>query len=176
MMLLYHAMGPSRSLERLHRYVSGIGLDTSLKTLKTYSAQYDWQSRIRDLDEQQAQTQRAEHLQTITEMNHNQARLGAALQNVSAMSLRNISLNPVLTPRDTGYLAEIGSRLERLARGEATTRQEITSQVLTPVVNNIVVLFNRVNDIEDPDQRRVEFGVGADAIIEQVNGPWPQEV
>jgi len=176
LMLIYHALGPTRSLERLARYITGLGLGTSLKTLKTYSANYDWQARIRELDQAQAETQQAEHLQLISDMNSNQARLGAALQNVSALSLRNISLNPVLSPRDTGYLAEVGSRLERLARGEATTRQEITSQVLTPVVNNIVMLFNRVNDIEDADQRRLEFGLGADTIIEQVSGPFPADV
>jgi len=39
-----------------------------------------------------------------------------------------------------------------------------------------VMLFNRVNDIEDADQRRLEFGLGADTIIEQVSGPFPADV
>lgn len=172
MLLLYHAMGTSRSLERLQRYVSGIGLRTSLKTLKTYSAQYDWQARIRELDDAQAESQQAEHIQLVSEMNNNQARLGAALQNVSVQGLRHISQNPAaLSPRDTGYLAEVGSRLERLARGEATTRQAVAHEMLTPVVYNIVQLFQQVNNYDDGEQRQKEFAVGCDQILEQAVGP-----
>jgi hypothetical protein len=171
LMLIYHALGPTRSLERLARYITGLGLGTSLKTLKTYSANYEWQVRIRELDQAQAESQQAEHLQLISEMNSNQARLGAALQSVSALSLRNISVNPILSARDTGYLAEVGSRLERLARGEATTRQEVAVQMVAPLIQNIVVLFQDINAIPDPARRLREFGMGADRILEEAIGP-----
>jgi hypothetical protein len=171
LVLLYHALGPTRSLERLTRHLAGLGLGTSLKTLKTYSANYDWQARVRELDQAQAETQQAEHLQLISDMNSNQARLGAALQSVSALSLRNISVNPILSARDTGYLAEVGSRLERLARGEATTRQEVAVQMVAPLIQNIVVLFQDINAITDPARRLREFGMGADRILEEAIGP-----
>lgn len=170
--LLYHAMGPTRSLERLQRYVTGLGLKTSLKTLKSYSAQYDWQTRVRELDEAQVEFQQTEHIRVISEMNNNQARLGAALQTASVQGLRNISLNPTtLSARDTGYLAEVGSKLERLARGEATTRQAVAHEVLSPVVYNIVTMFQQINLIDDRDDRQREFAMGCDAILEQAVGP-----
>ena len=172
LMLLYHALGPTRSLERLARYIAGLGLRTSLKTLKTYSANYDWQARIRELDQAQVESQQAEHIQLVAEMNNNQARLGAALQNVSVQGLRHISQNPTtMTPRDTGYLAEVGSRLERLARGEATTRQAVAHEMISPVIYNIVQLFQQINIYEDVEQRQREFAVGCDVILEQAVGP-----
>jgi len=79
-----------------------------------------------------------------------------------------------LTPRDTGYLADIGVKLERLARGEATTRAAIEVEMLAPVIHHIVALFQQVNVYDDSDRRQQEFALGADRILEQAIGPFEE--
>ena len=65
----------------------------------------------------------------------------------------------------------MGSRLERLARGEATTRQAVAHEMISPVIYNIVQLFQQINIYEDVEQRQREFAVGCDVILEQAVGP-----
>ena len=60
----------------------------------------------------------------------------------------------------------VGTDIERLARGQATTRAELTIQVLNPVINELVALFAEVNVIEDPDAQRTAWATKADAIVE----------
>jgi hypothetical protein len=43
--------------------------------------------------------------------------------------------------------------------------------MVAPIVQNIVVLFQSINTITDPDQRLREFGMGADRILEEAMGP-----
>ena len=54
----------------------------------------------------------------------------------------------------------------RLARGQATTRAELTVQMLDPVIRELVALFAEVNVIEDADTRRDVWATKADAIVE----------
>ena len=49
------------------------------------------------------------------------------------------------------------------------------SQVLRPVIINMVNLFQTVNKIDDPRERVREFGVGADYILEQAVGQYETE-
>ena len=50
--------------------------------------------------------------------------------------------------------------------GEATSRSEVATQVVNRVVIAIVELFNQVNDISDNDERRRQFALGADQIVQ----------
>jgi len=56
--------------------------------------------------------------------------------------------------------------IERLARGQTTTRAELTVQVLNPVINELVALFAEVNVIEDAATRLDVWATKADAIVE----------
>ena len=60
----------------------------------------------------------------------------------------------------------VGTDIERLAHGQATTRAELTIQMLNPVINEFVALFAEVNVIEDPDARTSVWATHADAIAE----------
>ena len=60
----------------------------------------------------------------------------------------------------------LGVDVERLARGQATTRAELTVQMLDPVIRELVALFTEVNVIEDPDTRTRVYATKADAIVE----------
>ena len=71
-----------------------------------------------------------------------------------------------LSVREAIHLLRVGTDIERLARGQATTRAELTVQVLNPVINELVALFAEVNVIEDPDTRTRVYATKADAIVE----------
>ena len=164
-------MGPQRSIEKLHKVLADSGLRIALNTLKNYSAKHGWQVRLEEAQAQLAAQLAAQDSQVIDDMNKKTAQLGAAMQVVSGRKIAEIGRDPTqMTPRDAGYLADVGTKLERLARGEVTSRQELQVQVIAPVVQNIVQLFQQVNTIDDPDRRLLEFGLGADRILEQSAG------
>ena len=60
----------------------------------------------------------------------------------------------------------MGADIERLARGQATTKAELTVQMLDPLIRELVALFAEVNVIEDPDTRTRVYAIKADAIVE----------
>jgi hypothetical protein len=168
---IYLAMGEGRSLPKLKGILADGGLRLTLNTLKNYSAKYDWQERLRTAYDQAQAQQTRNHTTVIAEMNDRQARVGSAMLQIAGRGLVQVSNNlGQLTPRDTGYLADVGVKLERLARGEATTRAAVEVEVLAPVVRNIVALFQQVNVYDDAERRKREFAVGADRIIEQAVG------
>ena len=68
--------------------------------------------------------------------------------------------------RDAIALLRVGTDIERLARGQATTRAELTIQMLNPVINEFVALFAEVNVIEGHDTRSSVWATKADAIVE----------
>ena len=71
-----------------------------------------------------------------------------------------------LSVRDAIHLFQVGTDIERLTRGQATTRAELSVQMLNPVINELVALFAEVNVIEDPDTRLGVWATKADAIVE----------
>ena len=170
---IYLAMGSNRSLPKLQTILADGGLTLTLNTLKNYSAHFDWQQRIQSATDKAQTLQANNHATTISEMNDRQARVGSAMLQIAGRGLVQVSNNlDQLTPRDTGYLADIGVKLERLARGEATTRAAIEVEVLAPVIHHIVNLFQSINVYDDPARRQQEFALGADRILEQAIGPF----
>ena len=169
---IYVAMGQSRTLEKLHDVCADAGLSYSLSSIKDYSKRFNWQQRLADAQEMAQAQKTADHAALIAEMNERQSRLGTAAQSLAMGGFQNAARNIAdLSPRDSGYLADIGVKLERLARGEATTRQDVAVQLLAPVVQNIVALFQQINQLPDEDRRMREFGLGADRILEDAVGP-----
>jgi hypothetical protein len=68
--------------------------------------------------------------------------------------------------RDAIHLMRVGTDIERLARGQATTKAELSVQMLNPVINELVALFAEVNVIEGPNTRLGVWATKADAIVE----------
>jgi len=68
----------------------------------------------------------------------------------------------------------LGVDVERLARGQATTRAELTVQMLDPIIRELVALFVEVNVIEDPDTRATVWATKADAIVEVYAFRFPE--
>ena len=168
-------MGESRTLEKLHAICTdaGMGHSYSLSTLKAYSQRFNWQQRIQDATERAQAQKSIEHAAVVQEMNDRQSRLGTAAQSLAMGGFQQAAKNITqLTPRDSGYLADVGVKLERLARGEATTRAAIEVEMLAPVIHHIVALFQSINVYDDPAQLQQEFALGADRILEQAIGPF----
>ena len=160
--LVYQALEPSRSLTKLRQTLADLGLRMSLNTLKGYSARYNWQQRAELVDSAQTAVELAN---VPREMDERQARLGVVMQALAREKLEVIDLD-LLSVREAIHLLRVGTDIERLARGQATTRAELSVQVLTPIINEIVALFAEVNVIEDPDTRTSVWATKADAIVE----------
>ncbi len=126
---LYYQAGAERSLARLHTDLRSLGVGTSLTTLKRYSAKFDWQGRIARLDEEAGHRNDDRSLERIAGMNERQSQLGRSLQGAAASAvqtlLRDGSRLRDITPAELSRLADVGTRLERLAMGEATERQDL---------------------------------------------------
>jgi hypothetical protein len=160
--LVYQALGRDRSLSKLHQTLTDLGTDVALGTLKAYSARYNWHQRAELADGVQTAVELAN---VPREMDDRQARLGVAMQALAREKLEVI--DPYrLSVREAIHLLRVGTDIERLARGQATTKAELTVQMLDPVIRELVALFAEVNVIEDPDTRRNVWATKADAIVE----------
>ena len=60
----------------------------------------------------------------------------------------------------------LGVDVERLARGQATTRAELTVQMLDPIIRELVALFAEVNVIDDPATRATVWATKSDGILD----------
>ena len=168
---LYYQAGAERSLARLHSDLRSLGVDTSLTTLKRYSAKFDWQGRIARLDEEASHRDDARSLERIAGMNERQSQLGRSLQGAAATAvqtlLRDGSRLRDVTPGELSRLADVGTRLERLAMGEATERQDLIVGAWNTVVQDIVQLFRTINVLPDEGSRAAAFAHGLDDLIDR---------
>jgi hypothetical protein len=159
--LLYAALGRERSLSKLRETLADLGLSVSLNTLKSYSANHDWQGRAEFLDQRNTSL---EHANLPAEMNERHARLGIALQTVAGKRLETIDASE-LSVGDAPRLAKAGVDIERLATGQANERYELVASMLSPMIYDLVDLFKTVNVIDDPQARVTAWARQADAIV-----------
>ena len=163
---LYVELGPERSLDLLRIRCGEVGVRISSSTLEKYSSQYRWQERLAAIETRARASTDQRLAETIAEMNRRQALLGQAMQTAGALAVTRINENEeIVDPTDAARLIEGGSRLQRLASGEATSRSEVINNTLQAIIMEIVALFLRVNEFSEQDDRTREFGTGADAII-----------
>lgn len=129
----YRDLGPSRSLVATAQILS----KTKQGTLAPWSVAWGWVERAGAWDDECDRNQRArdevERLEAIRKMKEGQIKLGQAFQAVagaalaerysgdSALAKKNVA---DLSPTDMTRLADIGSKIELRARGEATERIE----------------------------------------------------
>jgi len=157
--MVYAAMGPERSLEKLRGVLADIGLDISLNTLKSYSARHGWVEKASTLP-----VQPIVQSEVISEMNQRHVAMGKTMQEVAMKKLNDYWVRE-MSAGEASKLLKFGSELERLASSDNRSKQEITHELIIPVIHDIVELFKRVNEVLDPDTRRKDFARGADAIV-----------
>ena len=163
---IYCLMGAERSLESLLETATLLGLKpVSLNTLKNWSSQYGWQDKVAKVDVQARELAVPQIIEAMTSMNLRQARLGRVMQAIGGSTIEIRDPYEIST-RDAATLVDIGSKLERLASGAATSRAEITVSVWSELVREIVVLFLEINSQEDSEARKRSFALGVDSLVE----------
>lgn len=157
--LLYASMPPdTRSVAALVRLAHTLGIAANKRTVDSWSRRYGWQARLNTIPAVLVLP-----TETIQAMNQRQASLGYRMQEVAQGRLDAMEPNE-LTPDQAARLAREGSSIERLARGEATSRQEVAVAVMQPVIDHVVELFLEVNVLADPQQRAERFAEAFDRI------------
>ena len=165
---LYVELGAQRSLDALRKRCGEVGVRIAISTLEEYSVKFSWQERRAAIEERARASTDERLAETVAEMNRRQARLGQAMQQAGALAVARINENEeIVDPTEAARLIEGGSRLQRLASGEATSRSEVINKTMRDIVMEIIALFIRVNELAERDDRTREFGAGADAIIER---------
>ena len=173
--LVYRTMGPSRSLAALHQLATTTGLRIAESTLKRYSIKFEWQRRL--LEIQSAESEKREHevSKQVDDMNRQDA---AMAQGMKALVIGGIrfhqdrmkSLADIrkasgksdqqmldMEFRDMAGMARTAQQIERLARGQATSRTEIWVDIAGTVVREFVIIFQAVNALPTEAERSREF-------------------
>lgn len=120
---VYRDMGPDRSLRKVART-----LHKSLTIIRDWSVKYNWVERAAEWDAEQDRIIRKENEEARKKMLKVHAELGNALLVKAARGLKNLP-DDALTAFDIARLVEVGSKLERLARGESTDNIELHGSV-----------------------------------------------
>ena len=121
---IYWRLGSERSVERLHADLSEAGAAPTLRTLYEWSSRYHWQDRLLDLERQARRVEDEARIAALREMQDRQTKEGLLLQQKGAEWLSKMDEKRVTADAATRAITE-GARLERLARGEVTERQEV---------------------------------------------------
>ena len=176
---LYYQMA-DRSIPKLWETVSMMGLRLSEKTIKRYSADFQWQKRILELDTKARESNDTEAIKTVQQMNTRHAQVHQAFmglgvagirkyqEDIAAKHLAGIPETLDLTVQDIARILEQGQKGERLARGEATSRTEIMVETISSFVREFALIFIGINSIKDEEERVAEYAVRCDDMLHRV--------
>ena len=165
---VYYILGPKRSLSLLLRTVHRLGTRISLNTLKRYSSDFKWVSRVREMDMARQEERDVGLRDEIRVMDEDHVRLGKDMQVLGNRKFDALGQqsSDVLEVSDAIKIVKTGVEIERLARGVPTKRKELVSYVWNVAIKDIVTLFLEVNVIKDEKERLVRWTEGADRIVE----------
>ena len=126
---IYWRLGADRSIERL-RVAMGTkkGKAPSLRTLYEWSRQHLWQHRLDHLEREAAEAEDEARKAAIREMTERQAKAGLLLQQRGMQWLVGLPDEQASAEAAVRAIVE-GAKLERVARGEVTERQEVKGEV-----------------------------------------------
>jgi hypothetical protein len=171
--LLYFALGNERTLKKVADYCRKIGVGISLKTLELWSRRFNWQSKIAILEARRTNERQMVQKYAIEEMNKVQAQVGRAILMVAQRHAEIIRElldrdpdKPLLAAADIPRFAREGATLERLARGEVTSRNEEIKAEINSLIIQVCNIFMAVNPLTDEDARKRKFAVLFNRAIE----------
>jgi hypothetical protein len=124
---LYVALGPGRSLEKLHEAIAadsrhcGLGRVPGLRTLYRWSSELYWQDCLADLEREARRRDNEDLLEQLVAMNQRQVEIGQKLQRKGEDRLESLPSSE-MSPAEAIRAITEGIRVERMARGEATER------------------------------------------------------
>jgi hypothetical protein len=172
--MVYRFLGPDRTLKKLAEIVHLTGITLSEKTLGRYSARFDWQRRILEVNAQDKDRREKAVAAQVEQMNQRHVQFAQGLLGLAAGGLN--FFQQLMRDTDRGktlhmsipdliQLYRTAQSGERLARGQATNRVEIWVDVASTVVEEFSMIFLAVNDISDPAERKTEFIRLADDMV-----------
>jgi hypothetical protein len=134
-----------RSLEKLaqlmHQKQSDRNPMTILAQLKRWSASHGWQKRCIDREMAQAEKERQKRQKEIEAMNSRHAMIGTTQQAKAMKQIEALIEAKKFGSQAVVQLLKLGLDIERLARGDATDRQEITGKDGKTLGGNSVVVY-----------------------------------
>lgn len=143
-LLRFLAMGDTRTLPQLHALLEGDGYQVRLKELQAWSARDGWMASAREFDAARAVALQDELFVAAKTMDLRQARTAMSMQAIVDKSVASIDDEGlVLEAKDVPRWMEVAARLERLARGQATSRTDGTN-VYNTVIMPVLTLFQQV--------------------------------
>jgi len=164
--LVYQWMGPERSLIKLLEYATSMGLKISENTIKRYSVKFGWQRRLLENQSKESERLEQETSKIVDEMNRQDAMMAQGMKALVIAGLRyhqermkrsRIENTINMKFSDLAGMARSAQHIERLARGQATSRTEVWVDVASTVVREFVLIFDAVNKLDSPDEREQEF-------------------
>jgi hypothetical protein len=124
---VYWGLGNERSIERLKSELDAKwAKQPGLRTLYEWSRRYHWQARIAELEREARRAADEQRIAALREMYERQAKEGLLLQQVGAEWLAGLPGEQASADAAIRAIVE-GAKLERLARGEPSERDEVTT-------------------------------------------------
>lgn len=172
---VYWQMGPERSLEKLLEVCTIAGLRISINTLKRYSGKYNWQERLLRMQAEESARREKEAGKLVDDMNRQDAMMAQGIKGLVVAGIRfyqekirkssdirrkigesgdstlEMSLGELVN------MAQGAQRIERLARGQATSRTDVWVDIAATVVREFVLIFMAVNEMDNSNERETEF-------------------
>jgi hypothetical protein len=125
--LTYRNLGMRRSIRRLREEFYSRS-HSSHSTLAEWSATHRWQERCAAWDRHEADRVADETRQAIVDMNKRHAAIANAALNKAVENLTALDAS-TLTPRDLVAMIDLAVKVERLARGEASTSIAVSGEL-----------------------------------------------
>jgi len=150
----YCLMGPSRSLRKLaeKRDENGTKTGQIFKQLGIWSSAHEWQERVRQYDSERANEKRIKQEEELDAMNKRHAQIGTTQQARALKQIETLIEAKSFGSVATVSLLKLATDLERVARGAATDRQELTGKDGGPVQLESVVVYR----LPDNGRDRIE--------------------
>jgi hypothetical protein len=165
----YYDLGDDRSLEMLARRMHQESLDAQsenqdgtkhvpsvtgiLSQLKKWSSSHEWQDRIVAKERAYAEQERKKKQKDIDKMNERHAQIGVTQQARALEQIKALMEAKSFGSMATVQLLKLSTDLERLARGAATDRQELTGKDGSPLeTGQSVVVYIPDNGRDTPKQ------------------------
>jgi len=178
----YLLLGPDRSLDALYDFATGIGMRRARSTFARWSVDYGWQNKIMELESKAKEERDRTRTAQINDMNDSQAKDARNMRAIARAGMsayaKIIQMTGTidLSPQDIATLMREGSKIERLAMGEATERFEAMIWVYNVMNLSILAIFKEINPIKDEIERFNAYTTQVDdlvhtKLIEYVNPP-----
>lgn len=108
----YRDMGSDRSLAKV-----GQALGKSKAMMEKWSSAHNWVERAKAWDVEQDRILQKQQMDDIKKMRKRHATIGESMLIKAAQALKKIPIEKI-TPQDISRMVDVGSKLERISRGD----------------------------------------------------------